>query len=376
MLSKIREFRKELHQHPELSGDEKETVRRVKDFLERNNPGKFIEFNGGGLAVVYEFSNGPVVMIRCELDALPIEETNTFEYRSKNKGVSHKCGHDGHMAVVAGLCIYLKNKQYIKGTIILLFQPAEETGKGAQAVINDPRFQQLKPDYVFALHNLPGEPMNSVVLVNDYFSATVQSFRLELFGKQAHASEPEHGINPAKAVGELISSLSSLQENTLEMANFALLTPVQISLGRKDYGISAGTGEMHYTIRTWNEEVMLSLKENIEHLIDEVCKKENLKYLIDWFDYFPASKNNAECNNYIKNAASQCELDIKSRPYPLKFGEDFGWFSQKYKSAMFGLGAGENTPALHHADYDFPDEILETGMNMFTAILDQILGGK
>ncbi|HSP11246.1 MAG TPA: amidohydrolase [Salegentibacter sp.] len=374
MLHKIREFRKELHKHPEISGNEDETRCRVKEFIGINNPGKIIEFEGGGLAVIYEFSEGPVIMIRCELDALPIEETNAFDYRSCNKGVSHKCGHDGHMAIVAVLSLFLKEKPYKQGRVFLLFQPAEETGEGAKALMNDPGFQQLKPDYIFALHNLPGESMHSVILVEDYFSATVQSFKLELIGKHAHASEPEHGINPAEAISELISGFSSLQEKAPEKRNFALLTPVHINMGTKDYGISAGMGEMHYTIRTWDEDEMVRLKKRIRQQIDEVCKVENLKYSIEWFDYFPASKNDEQCNNHIKNAASRNGFATKSRPFPLKFGEDFGWYSQKYKSAMFGIGAGENTPALHHADYDFPDELLETGIKMFSGIIDQILG--
>lgn len=373
MLQKIVDFRKELHKHPELSGNEKETIRRVKEFFEANNPGKTIEFKGGGLAVVYEFSEGPVVMIRCELDALPIEEANTFPHRSANHGISHKCGHDGHMAIIVGVSLVLKEKLYKKGKVILLFQPAEETGKGAKALVNDPDFQQLKPDFVFALHNIPGEPLNSVIVTNNYFSASVESFKLELTGKQSHASEPEHGMNPAYAISDLISGFDTLQIDSPEESNFALLTPVHINLGSKNYGISAGMGELHYTIRTWDEAEMISLKENILQIIKTVCKKESLKYSIEWFDYFPASKNDDQCNNYINKAASGFGFKKNLRPFPFKFGEDFGWFSAKYKSAMFGLGAGEDTPALHHADYDFPDELIETGINMFTGILDQIL---
>lgn len=373
MLNKIREFRKELHKHPELSGKEHDTLRRVREFIERNNSGRFIEFRNGGLGVVYRFSEGPVVMIRCELDALPIEETNTFKHRSNNPGVSHKCGHDGHMAIVAGLSLSLKEKNYNKGTVILLFQPAEETGKGAKRLMSDPEFLELQPDFIFALHNLPGQPLNTMIMLNDYFSATVQSLKLELAGKQSHASEPENGINPAKAISELINGFNSLQKVKTGISDFSLLTPVHIEMGTKDYGIAAGAGEMHYTIRTWGEKEMAKLKENILLLINEACDKENLTYKINWFDYFPASKNNERCNYYIENAASQYGFNIKFQPHPFKFGEDFGWFTTKYKAAMFGLGAGENSPALHHANYDFPDELLETGIKMFTGILDHIL---
>lgn len=329
---------------------------------------------GNGLAVVYHFSDdGPVVVIRCELDALPIQETNQFGHRSVKPGVSHKCGHDGHMAILAGLAIRLKEKNFKKGKMVLLFQPAEETGEGAYAVLKNGVFKNLKPDYFFALHNLPGEGMNTIIVVDHFFSASVQSFCISLQGKQCHASEPENGINPAIAMSKIIEALSALDVTDETRANFALLTPVHLTMGEKAYGISAGSGEMHYTIRTWNDENMEVLKNKVSQLIATVSNQYKLQHDISWFDYFPASVNNTECNDLIRKAAAGNGFEVKERPLPFKFGEDFGWYSAQYPSAMFGLGAGLNSPALHHQDYDFPDEITGTGIEMFCAIIGQLL---
>ena len=133
MLGKIKNLRKELHQNPELSEKEVETAARIKNFIKENHKTHIVDKIGGtGLAVVYDFPNdGATVMIRCELDALPITETNSFDHKSKNNGVSHKCGHDGHMSIVAGLIFWIKEKKFQHGKIILLFQPAEELGTGA-----------------------------------------------------------------------------------------------------------------------------------------------------------------------------------------------------------------------------------------------------
>lgn len=134
------------------------------------------------MAAIYEYSNdGPVIVIRCELDALPIEESLPLKYRSKNPGVSHKCGHDGHMAIVAGLIFWLETTSFKKGKIILLFQPAEETGEGAAGVLNDQRFLKLHPDYIFALHNIPGQPLHSIIIVKNKFCAAVQSVIMHTF---------------------------------------------------------------------------------------------------------------------------------------------------------------------------------------------------
>jgi amidohydrolase len=378
MLEKIKALRKELHQYPELSGEEIETAQRIKNFLTNYPPAKVIEGIGGhGLAAIYSFGRGgPVIMIRCELDALPIEESNLFEYRSAIEGVSHKCGHDGHMAMVAGLIFWIKEQTFRHGKIILLFQPAEETGKGARAVIEDPNFKELKPDYVFALHNIPGEPLNSIIRVQNNFSSTALSLGILLKGKESHASEPENGINPALAISEIISQFDLLNVIEPEKTNFALLTPVHIKMGQIAYGVSAGSAELHYTIRTRDEGEMEKLKSVVNKFLIQVCSQDNLKFETGWFDYFPASVNDPFCNELILKAAETNHFKIKEKPFPYKFGEDFGWFSKKYQSAMFGLGSGENSPALHNPDYDFPEEIIPTGMAMFTSIIEQILKKK
>src|SRR5687767_11645364 len=134
MHSAILQLRKYIHQHPELSGFEEQTARQIIEFISTHHPAKIIDSIGGhGFVAIYEFGEGPVILFRSELDALPIEEANEFEHRSIYKGVSHKCGHDGHMAILSGLIFRIKEMPFKKGKIILLFQPAEENGQGAAA---------------------------------------------------------------------------------------------------------------------------------------------------------------------------------------------------------------------------------------------------
>lgn len=375
MLDKVKKLRKTLHRFPELSGEEVETARKIRDFVKEYQPTKIIEGLGGnGLAVVYDFADdGPCIMIRCELDALPILETNTFDHQSTQPGVSHKCGHDGHMAIVAGLSSWLQAKNFPRGKVVLLFQPAEETGKGGPAVLADPRFRALKPDYIFALHNIPGVPLGRIIPLKKQFSATVQSLAISLSGKTAHAAEPENGINPAAAIASLVQTFEKLMIADPLEEDFALLTPVHIHMGQKAYGVSAGQGELHYTIRTWTEERMHQLQTDMKNSIQQICHQHGLRYIIDYFDYFPAARNDEFCNEVVLIAENRIELGLFERSYAFKFGEDFGWFAREYKAAMFGLGAGEDQPALHHADYDFPDELLESGMRIFQEIIVTIL---
>ena len=379
MKNIILHLRKELHQHPELSGEEAQTAHRIKSFINAHHPPtQWIDNAGGhGLLAIYELTQpGPTIVIRCELDALPIEETNTFDHRSVVKGVSHKCGHDGHMAIVAGIIFWMKEQNFTAGKIVLLFQPAEETGMGGSGIVDDPRFTALHPDYIFALHNIPGEPLHSIITVPGSFSSEVHTFALYLKGKESHSAEPEHGINPALAIAEITNALPELNFPDPTQDNFTLLIPVHISMGDKAYGISPGKGELHCTLRTWNEGTMKKVKQQLNQLIQSICQTHHLEFEMDWLEYFPASINDLQCNSFIKEAATHLGLPIIKRPYPFRFGEDFGWFAKSYKTAMFGLGAGVNSPALHHADYDFPDEIIETGINMFTTLIKQVIDNK
>lgn len=374
-IEKVKLLRKELHKYPELSGEETETAGRIKKFIEKYHDVKIIENIGGnGLAVIHEFSNsGPTIVVRCELDALPIEEVNNFKHRSVNNGISHKCGHDGHMAIVAGLIFWLKEQDFKNGKVILLFQPAEETGIGASNVLNDDRFRKLEPDYIFALHNIPRQPINSIIILNGNFSSTVQSVAIQLKGKESHSAEPEHGVNPALCIAELIQKLHRLNNNAPAKNDFRLCVPVYSSMGVKSYGISAGFGEIHYTLRTKSAEKMEKLKMDIDTILSDVCPKHNLTHKAKWFDFFPAVVNDGFCNQIIAETAETYNYDIINKSIPFKFGEDFGWFSNEYKAAMFGIGAGLQSPALHQANYDFPEEVLETGMNMFKGIINRII---
>ncbi len=374
MLKAIKTLRKELHAHPELSGKEVQTAMRICKFINTHHPTKIIKNLGGtGLAAIYEFGEGPTVMIRCELDALPISDPNTYDYKSTQDGVSHKCGHDGHMAIVTGLIFWLKTKPKLQGKVVLLFQPAEETGKGAEMVLKDSRFLQLQPDYVFALHNIPGVAMHQIIPIDSNFSPAVQSVAIFLEGKVSHACEPEKGVNPAVAVGKLIEAFERLSVKDSNHEDFCLFTPVHINLGEIAYGISAGKAEIHYTFRTWDNQKITDLKKQINSILKQISKSENLSYSLDWFDYFPAAINTDFCNEIVIKSAQKNGFDIQKNAEAFKFGEDFGWFSKHYNAAMFGLGAGLKTPALHHANYDFPEELLQTGIQMFQGILTEVL---
>ena len=373
-IASLISLRKTLHKYPEVSLDEKETAKRIVSFLENYPPDEIrTEVGETGILAIYKGQKlGKTVLFRCELDALPIEEINTFEHKSTIEGVSHKCGHDGHMAILCGLATQLHHQRPETGNVVLLFQPAEEDGRGAVRVYADPKFKSLKLDFVFALHNLPRYNQNQIVVKNNTFTCAVNSIIIKLKGRTSHAGEPEKGINPALALAEITHEFQQHIQADITKDNFCLISSIYIKMGKKAYGISAGAGETHFTVRTDKNEQMKKIEAALEDTARKIAKKHQLDCTIKWKQNFHANENNTEAVDYVRKAAASNNFDLLEKESPFTWGEDFGIFTQEYAGAMFGLGAGTDTPALHNPDYDFPDAIIPTGVAIFHQIAKQI----
>lgn len=366
MLNAI-QLRHQLHTHPELSSQESWTSAFIIEQLQKIGVKK-IHTNFSQHSIVAEIDGqkaGKTLLFRCEIDALPIQEANTFAHRSTITGVSHKCGHDGHSATMLAFAQKLMQKPPETGKILLFFQSAEETGAGAKAAIESGFFKQFSIDYAFAYHNLPSFPLGMVLCKEGIFTPSVESFNLELFGKPCHASQPANGINPANTVAQFIAFMSQFHQPNKTKADYFVVTPIHILMGEKAYGISASHAEIGYTIRTWESRVLEQHKQKIVEFIEKTCHTERLEYQISWFESFKSNNNHPDAFAKIKAVTAQNSLEFLETEQPFDFGEDFGLFTDTYKGAMFGIGSGENCPALHTVDYDFPDELIEIGSELF-----------
>ena len=367
-------LRKELHAHPELSGKEEKTAQKIVDFLSNYEPDNLITNIGGyGLIAVYEGKEaGPTIAFRCELDGLPVSEINEFDHKSKFKDLGHMCGHDGHMAMVAGLAPFIKKNSLKRGKVILIFQPAEETGKGAFAMIDDEKFKNFSPDYIFATHNLPGFPFGEVVLKENVFAAASKGMIVKYKGKTSHAAEPENGINPYKAVASLLEAVPSIP-NSMEFSDLVLVTPVYAHLGEDQpyFGVNPGNASVMFTLRTYFNEDMDLLEKRAVSAAEKIAKAEGLKLEISWDEAFEATTNDTESLEVVRKAAENTGVQYSSIHQPFKWSEDFGYFTNRFKGAIFGLGAGENHPDLHNPDYDFPDKLIEKGVAIYKAIIKE-----
>lgn len=371
----LTQLRRELHKYPELSGEEVQTSIRISRFVSDQKPDRIINGLGGhGVAAVFEGKNpGKRIMLRCELDALPIEESNQFTYRSVKKGVSHVCGHDGHMAILCGVASLLGIRRPEYGSVVLLFQPAEENGAGAVNILNDKRFKEIWPDYIIALHNLPGYRKGTVVVRENTFTASVNSIIIKLQGVKAHAGEPMRGNNPANAVAEIIGTLRRAENRRADQPDFALFTPVYIRLGSIAYGISADDAELHYTLRASNETHLRKLEAFTVEQVQKVASDCGLELTLDWTQRFIATENDPGLTRVVSSAAKAAGLEVSEAENPFSWGEDFGYFTKEIPGVLFGLGAGTRVASLHQPDYDFPDVLLGAGADLFREIINLLL---
>jgi amidohydrolase len=375
LLNKLITFRHQLHRFPELSGNENITSKTIVDFIAPTSPTQVIEGLGGnGVAFLYNTSNpGPTVLLRADMDALPIQESNSFSHRSIVQGVAHLCGHDGHSAILAGVAHSMDKASFSKGRVVLLFQPAEETGKGAPSVIADPKFKHIKPDYAFALHNLPGFKKGDIFLRNKTFASASTGLIVNIKGLSSHAAHPEDGNNPDRALAQMILGLNYIASEKDEFKDFALLTVIHAKLGEVAFGTTPGNATLMATLRTYLDSDMSTLKKMVENHVSAVCKEHKLKHNIEYVEEFPATINNEQCVNLVKTAASDLGISYQFLESPFRWSEDFGHFTQICNAALFGVGSGVNHPRLHNEDYDFPDEIIDPSISVLMRIVEKLL---
>lgn len=374
-IAELTDFRRRLHRHPEVSGQEAETAARVAAALAPLHPTGLVRNLGGhGLAAIWQSPNpGPTILFRAELDALPIEELSTAPHRSQTPGTAHLCGHDGHTTILIGVARLLSRTPPARGRVILMFQPAEEDGSGAAAVTADPRYAALTPDYAFALHNMPGIPFGQVHLAPGPFACASQGLKILFTGKTAHASLPHTGISPALALADLIPALQSLGPGGPDLTpDFRLVTITHARLGEPAFGIAPGQAEIWVTLRTPADEPMAALRADAMHIATALAARHGLKSHFTHHDAFAATLNHPEPAEILARALDALDIPHSPGTLPMRASEDFGRFATPpTRIAMLLLGAGAG-PALHNPDYDFDDALIALGTKIFHRVLTDL----
>lgn len=371
-LVELLAVRRSLHASPELSGREEETSQRIASLLERSGADEVLLGLGGhGVAGIYRGgARGKTVVLRGELDALPIRETGTKAHRSKHEGVAHSCGHDGHMTILLGVARSLERARPGAGQVVLLFQPAEETGEGMARILEDGRLSALGPDLAFALHNLPGHEEGAVLLRQGTFACASKGLRIELQGNTAHAAWPETGRSPAGTLARLLQRLPGLA-GMAPRGRRTWLTPVHARLGEEAFGVAPGEAVLLVTLRAETDEGMEALERAVRGAVTEEALRDSLAVTITEADVFPATVNDGVAVETVLGAATRLGFPVVEMKEAMRASEDFGRLAALCPLALFGLGAGTGCRALHDSSYDFPESLVPRGVDLFLTILEE-----
>lgn len=376
-VADLTDWRRDLHRFPEISREEAGTAARVVSALGPLQPDQILTGLGGhGVAAVFNGAEpGPTVLFRAELDALPIEEVSDAPHRSTIAGKGHLCGHDGHMTLLIGLGRLIARQRPARGRVVLMFQPAEEDGSGAAAVVADPAFAAIRPDWAFAIHNMPGVAFGRGLVKSGVVNCASQGLKITLHGKTAHASLPETGTSPAPALAGLIAVFTRLAPPGPLQPGYRLVTVTHARLGEPAFGIAPGLAELWITLRTLEDSGMADLRAEAMNIARAEAKAHGLTLAFETHDDFAASVNDPEATARIAAAMETLGMAHEEGDLPMRGSEDFGRFGQPgTRSAMLFLGVGEAHPALHNPDYDFPDALIQPGVAIFHQIARDLLG--
>lgn len=373
------DLRHRFHRIAERSGAETKTRALILHELLACAPARIIESQRGN-HLIAEFDSGKpgsTLLLRADFDAVGVAESDSLPYHSEMSGVSHKCGHDGHAVILLSVARALHENPLQTGKVLLLFQAAEETGAGAQQIVEEQLLADYPIDYVFALHNIPEVPLGTVLCNEGSFSCSVISCEILLNGATSHAAEPRKAVSPLQAAIEITQALLADNNYNLSSADCKITTLVELHVGTPDYGVAAGEGAIRLTLRTRNDERLKLEMARVERVVaEEVAKTATLQSAVRWLEYFAANENHPSAVEIVKNAAHKLQLPYIEKREPYSWGEDFGLFTQRYVGAMFGLGAGTDCPPLHHPNYDFPDSLLKIGKELFLAIVERLHQNK
>ena len=370
-------LRHTLHRNAELSGAEHKTKAILMDFLRAHTDftitdrgAWFYAFRGAAAPADDAASTAapaakPPIAIRADMDALPIPETCSLPYASEDPAVSHRCGHDGHSAALCGLALALTG-QPLPRDVYLIFQHAEETGAGARICAELLSEKGIREIYAF--HNLNGYPLGRIVLRRGQTQPASVGRTISFTGAPAHASAPEQGKSPARAVAELCLYIDELLLKSHR--GMLLATVVNLNVGTKDFGVAPGAGELSVTERAEYEEEMDALDQALCEKARQLAARDGLTVSFSESDRFPTTVNDDSCISRVVNAAVEVTgvpaLDMEEM---WRASEDFGWYTKRCPGAIFYIGSGEDSPALHTEAYDFPDAILPVAAAMFRALI-------
>ncbi len=372
-------IRRDLHAHPELAFGEERTSDVVARELE--SYGIAIHRGLAGTGVVGSLSAGKsqrAIGLRADMDALPIQEANTFEHRSRHDGKMHACGHDGHTTMLLGAARYLAETRNFEGTVHFIFQPAEEHDGGGRVMVEQGLFEKFPMDAVYGLHNWPGLDLGSFALIPGPMMASADQFDLVVRGHGAHAAMPHLGVDPVLAGAAIVQALQSLVSRTIEPVDAAVLSVTQFHAGDA-YNVIPPEAMLRGTVRAFKPETVDTMEAGIRRVAEGVAAAHGATIEFKYQRGYPPLVNWPEeteiAAGVLENLVGKERVH---RKFPPTMGaEDFAYMLKAKRGCyvFMGNGQGAGTPGcmLHNPGYDFNDEALPVGASYWVRLTEHCL---
>ena len=372
-LDELVAFRRDLHENPELLYDVNRTAEKVAEALRASGVDEVVTGIGrtGVVGVIHGQSNrsGRAIGLRADMDALPILEETGAEWSSKVPGKMHACGHDGHTTMLLGAARELAQSRAFDGTVIVIFQPAEEGGAGAKAMIDDGLFKRWPVNEVYGMHNRPNLPVGHFIINSGPIMGSVDILDITIEGVGGHAASPHQTIDPIPVTAALIQAIQTLTARTVDPLDSAVISITTIQ-GGDAFNVIPQKIRLTGTVRTLREEVRDHIEEKLARAVQGIADAFGAKATLDYQRSYPVTVNHERETELAAIAADAVAgADRVARDMPATLGgEDFAFMLNEVPGAMINIGNGPSAN-LHHPKYDFNDDVIAWGCSYWTTLV-------
>ena len=375
LLSEITEWRSDIHENPELLFETHRTSSFVEASLKEFGCDDVTAGIGrtGVVGVIKGQTNksGKVIGLRADMDALPIFEATGLDYKSKIPGVMHACGHDGHTAMLLGAAKYLSETRNFDGTVVLIFQPAEEGAGGGREMCEDGMMDRWGVDEVYGMHNWPGAPAGSFSIRSGPFFAATDTFEINLVGRGGHAAKPQETIDTTVLASHLVIALQTIASRNADPTDQIVVSVTSIESESKAFNVIPEHVTLKGTIRTMSVDMRDLAEKRLKEISNSVSQTFGGSCKVDFRRGYPVMENHKEQTEFPVSVATSVSGSYEEAPLVMG-GEDFSYMLNERPGAYILVGNGD-TAACHHPAYNFSDDIIPSGCSYWAELIEKRL---
>ncbi|PWJ21199.1 M20 aminoacylase family protein [Jannaschia seohaensis] len=372
LLPEITEWRRDLHQHPEILFETHRTAKIVADKLREFGCDEVVEGIGrtGVVGVIKgKTDSGKVIGLRADMDALPIHEQTGAPHASKTAGAMHACGHDGHTAMLLGAAKYLSETRNFDGTVVVIFQPAEEGGGGGKEMCDDGMMDRWNIQEVYGMHNWPGRPVGSFAIRPGPFFAATDLFEITLEGKGGHAAKPQETVDTTLMAAQFVTAVQSIVSRNADPIQNIVVSVTSFETSSKAFNVIPQRVEIKGTVRTMAAEMRDLAEKRIREIANGIAATFGGTAKVDYQRNYPVMVNHETETEHAIAAARAVSGDCDEAPLVMG-GEDFAFMLEERPGAYILVGNGDTAP-VHHPEYDFDDEAIPAGCSWWAEIVER-----